>query len=97
MCKRLKDDAEWAVAPYRLSLPDLTVAGTGVGVDSVGVGQYQTRSLKLFEDKIGQFPSGSKFVLDRWYRPQNNDERTLEAEVRTILEKHGRSLGTLLD
>jgi hypothetical protein len=97
MCKRLKDDAEWAVAPYRLSLPDLTVAGTGVGVDSVGVGQYQTRSLKLFEDKIGQFPSGSKFVLDRWYRPQNNDERTLEAEVRTILEKHGMSLGTLLD
>jgi hypothetical protein len=59
------------------------------------VAQYGTRSLKLFEEKISQFPPGSKFVLPRWYRPSNSDERKLEAEVRTVLEAHGMSLETL--
>jgi len=92
MCKQLKNDAGWAVAPYQLNLPDLTMPSVGMAADSIGVAQYGTRSLKLFEAKISQFPPGSKFVLGRWYRPSNSDERTLEAEVRTILEKHGMSL-----
>jgi hypothetical protein len=92
MCKGLKDDAGGAVTPYRLSLPHLTMPSVGRAADSVGVAQYGTRSLKLFEAKISQFPPGSKFVLDRGYRASNSDERTLEAEVRTILEKHGMSL-----
>jgi hypothetical protein len=92
MCKQLKNDAGWAVAPYQLNLPDLMMPSVGMAADSIGVAQYGTRSLKLFEAKISQFPPGSKFVLGRWYRPSNSDERTLEAEVRTILEKHGMSL-----
>jgi hypothetical protein len=97
MCKRLKDDANWAVAPYRLELPHLTMPVAGAAADSVGVAQYGTRSLKLFEAKISQFPPVSKFVLDRWYRASNSDERTPEAEVRTILEKHRMSLGIARD
>jgi hypothetical protein len=92
MCKQLKNDAGWAVAPYQLNLPALTMPSVGMAADSIGVAQYGTRSLKLFEAKISQFPPGSKFVLGRWYRPSNSDERTLEAEVRTILKKHGMSL-----
>ena len=92
MCKGLKDDAHWAVSPYQLSLPHLTMPSVGLATDGIGVAQYGTRSLKLFEAKISQFPKGSKFVLPRWYRPSNSDERKLEAEVRTILEKHGMSL-----
>jgi hypothetical protein len=64
----------------------------GMAADSIGVAQYGTRSLKLFEAKISQFPPGSRFALRCGYRPSNSDERTLEAEVRTILEKHGMSL-----
>jgi hypothetical protein len=92
MCKQLKNDADGAVAPYQLHFPDLAMPSVGIAADSIGVAQYGTRSLKLFEAKITQFPPGSKFVLGRWYRPSNSDERTLEAEVRTILEKHGMFL-----
>ena len=92
MCKQLKSDADSAVAPYRLNIPDLTLPTLGMPADSIGVAQYETRSLKLFEAKISQFPPGSMFVVGRWYRPSNSDERTLEAEVRTILERHGMSL-----
>jgi hypothetical protein len=92
MCKQLKEDAGRAVAPYQLNLPNLTVQSVGTVADSIGVAQYETCSLKLFEAKISQFPPGSKFALNRWYRASNSDERTLEAEVRTILEKHGMSL-----
>ena len=96
MCKRLKDDAGWAVAPYQLNLPDL-MPSVGMVADPIGVAQYGTSSLKLFEAKISQFPPGSKFVLGRWYRPSNSDERTLEAEVRTILERRGMSVGISQD
>lgn len=94
MCKGLRDDAHWAVSPYQLSLPHLTMPSVGQAIDGMSVAQYGTRSLKLFEEKISQFPPGSKFVLPRWYRPSNSDERKLEEEVRTILAKHGMSLET---
>lgn len=92
MCKRLKDDARSAISPYQLSLPHLTMPSVGLAIDGIGVAQYGTRSLKLFEEKIGQFPPGSKFILPRWYRPSNSDERTLETQVRAILAKHVMSL-----
>lgn len=92
MCKRLKDDARSAAAPYQLNLPLLTMPSVGMADGYIGVAQYGTRSLELFEAKISQFPPGSKFVLPRWYHPSNSDERTLEAEVWTILEKHGMSV-----
>ena len=92
MCKGLKDAASVAVSPYQLSLPLLTMPSVGVVNDGINVAQYGTRSLKLFEEKIRQFPPGSKFALSRWYRPSNSDEQKLEAEVRTILARHGMSL-----
>lgn len=92
MCKQLKDDARSAVAPYQLNLPLLTMPSVGIADGYIGVAQYGTRSLELFEAKIIQFPPGSKFVLPGWYRPSSSDERKLEAEVRTILEKHGMSM-----
>jgi hypothetical protein len=91
MCHGLKDAASVAVSPYQLSLPLLTMPSVGVVNDGISVAQYGTRSLKLFEEKIRQFPPGSKFVLSRWYRPSNSDEQKLEAEVRTILAKHDMS------
>jgi hypothetical protein len=92
MCKRLKDDSRWATGPYQLNLP-VFATQSGVTADGfIGVAQYGTRSLKLFDAKISQFPPGSKFILPRWYRPSNSDERMLEAKVRAILEKHGMSL-----
>lgn len=94
MCKSLKDDASWAVAPYQLNLPDLSMPSVGTAADSIGVAQYATRSLNLFEAKISQFPPDSSFVLGRSYLPSNSDERTLETQVRTILEKHGMSMVT---
>ena len=95
MCKRLKDIAGSAVAPYQLDLPDLTTPSEDMGDVFIHVAQYGTSSLKLFEAKISEFPPDSKFVLDRWYRPHNSDEQKLEAEVRAIIEKHGMSLTQL--
>jgi hypothetical protein len=97
MCKQLKDDASGAAAPYQLNFSVSTMPSAGMPDVSIGVAQYGTHSLKLFEAKVSQFPPGSKFVLSRWYRAPNSDERTLEAEVRTILEKHGMSLGVSQD
>jgi hypothetical protein len=71
MCKRLKDDAGRAVTPYQLNPPHLTMPSIGTAAVGIGVAQYGTRSLKLFEAKISQFPPGSKFFLGRWYRPSN--------------------------
>ncbi|HEY1579251.1 MAG TPA: hypothetical protein VGF82_19465 [Terracidiphilus sp.] len=92
MCKRLKDDASFAVAPYQLHLQDLAIPSGAMSTDWVGVAQYQSRSLSLFDEKIGQFPPGSKFVFGRWYRPANGDELRLEQRVRSIIEKHGMSI-----
>ncbi len=92
MCKRLKDDTHASTGPYQLTLPDSVMQSGKIVDEFIGVAQYGARSLLLFEAKISQFPPGSKFVLPRWYRPSNSDERKLEAEVRTILEKHGMSL-----
>jgi len=97
MCKQLKDDAHWAVSPYQLDIPDSSNPMLSMAYEAVGVAQYGTRSLKLFEEKISQFPPGSRFALERWYHPQNNDERTLEAKVRAILVKHGMTLETSQD
>ena len=49
--------ADWEVAPYRLDLPKLSMSN-GVVNEFIGVAQYGTRSLKLFEAKISQFPPG---------------------------------------
>jgi hypothetical protein len=92
LCKQLKDDAKGAATPYQLNLSVSMMPSAGMPDVSIGVAQYRTHSLKLFDAKVSQFPPGSKFVLSRWYRAPNSDERTLQAEVKTILEKHGMSL-----
>ena len=64
----------------------------GLATDGIGVAQYGTRSLKLFEEKISQFPPRSEFVFFPWHRPSNSDEGKLEEQVRSIIEKHGMSI-----
>lgn len=92
MCKDLKEEADLARPPYEVDLPRLTMTSDDLLNQNIVVARYQSRSLKLFESKISQFPPGSHFVLERYYHATNSDERKLEEEVRTIIEKHGMSL-----
>jgi hypothetical protein len=92
MCEQLREDARRAVAPYSLDFPNTRTSLNGIDDGPIAVAQYQASSLKLFEQKISQFPAGSKFVLFRWYRPNNSDEKRLDIEVRAILERQGMSL-----
>jgi hypothetical protein len=91
MCERLKGDADQAAPPYQIELPHPEDSSESVADLWIRVAQYQTRSLELFEQKISQFPPGSKFLLSR-NRPFTGDDQKLEAQVRSILEKHGMSL-----
>jgi hypothetical protein len=91
MCKDLKEVADLARPPYEVDLPDLTMSNDLLDQNIV-VARYQTCTLRLFEEKISQFPPGSQFSLERYYRATNNDQRKLEEQVRAIIEKHGMSL-----
>jgi hypothetical protein len=92
MCEQLKADADAASPPYEVSLPNLAMSFGRISDQNIGVAQYAARSLELFEAKISQFPPGTQFVLERYYRSSTGDERTLEEKVRAIIEKHGMSL-----
>ncbi len=96
MCKDIKEIAEEMKPPYEVHLPDLTMSDELLD-QRIFVARYYCHSLKLFEEKITQFPPGSKLVLPRWYSPQNSDERKLEEQVRAILTKHGMFLEQLQD
>ena len=91
MCKDIKEIAEEMNPPYEVHMPDLTMSDDLLD-QHIFVARYHCHSLKLFEAKISQFPPGSQFVFERYYRPSNSDERKLEEQVRAIIEKHGMSL-----
>lgn len=94
MCRELKSAGRTAVSPYDLFILDQQMPPVGLPADNIVVAQYVTSSLTLFEEKISQFPAGSRFVLPRWYRPSNRDEQKVDAEVRAILARHGMSVET---
>ncbi len=51
------------------------------------IAQYSAKSLELLDDKIDQFPKGSRFSLIK-RSPQTDDQKNLEEKVQSILEKH---------
>jgi len=55
------------------------------------IGQYGMKSMELFEAKIGQFPGGTKFVLNRNMVRSDEQER-LEREAVEMFKRHGMVL-----
>jgi hypothetical protein len=96
MCERLRGDTELVGPPYEVNLPDFADSSESMVIQYINVAQYRTKSLELFEAKISQFTPKSHFVLRR-NGPSNSDEQKLEAQVRTIIEKHGMSLDNSKD
>jgi hypothetical protein len=60
-------------------------------MESYEIGQYDLKSLELFEAKLAQFPAGSKFSLIPT-SPRNGDQLKLEKEVEALFTKHGMTL-----
>jgi hypothetical protein len=90
VCWQLKNLAAFDRQPYFV-FPPAIIVGTP-GLLSFGVAQYKTSSIEQFEQKILQFPSGSRFVT----RPMpfaKSDERPLIDEVQAVFRKHGLILG----
>jgi hypothetical protein len=88
MCTQMKQIAYQAKSgsgPYPIS------AYRSGRNENYQVAQYNLKSLELFEAKIAQFPRGTRFSLIP-ISPQNQDQRQLENEVQTILEKNGMTL-----
>ncbi len=89
LCWQLKNLAALAKPPYVVPSPVIFV--TLGGFVSFGVAQYQASSIEQFEQKLLQFPSGSRFVT----RPTpfaNSDVRPLVDEEQAIFRKHGLTL-----
>jgi hypothetical protein len=55
------------------------------------VAQYHPTSLELLEEKIAQFPRGTRFSLIST-SPQNRDQMQLEDQVQELFEKNGMTL-----
>jgi hypothetical protein len=88
MCTQMKqiaDQAKSGSGPYPIS------AYRSGRNENYQVAQYNPKSLELLEAKIAQFPRGTRFSLIPT-SPQNQDQRQLENEVQTILEKNGMTL-----
>jgi hypothetical protein len=88
MCTQLKqiaDQAKSGSGPYSIS------AYRSGRNENYQVAQYNPKSLELLEAKIAQFPRGTRFSLIPT-SPQNQDQKQLENEVQTILEKNGMIL-----
>jgi hypothetical protein len=59
--------------------------------DGYRIDQYSCKSLELFEAKLAQFPSGTKFTLTQVY-PRTGDQLRSEAEAEPLFKKHGMTL-----
>ena len=83
MCEQLRQTApEAPKQPYMIT--PYSAGNSG----SIQVAQYQEMSLELFEQKIKQFPRGTKFTMAARQMP-TADQRALEEQVCDILEKNG--------
>jgi hypothetical protein len=67
--------------PYGVSA---TNAGPWIGLQ---IGQYQSKTLEMFEAKVKQYPRGTRFMIAD--PPQGNREKAMEDQMRTVLEKNG--------
>jgi hypothetical protein len=88
MCTQLKQIADQSKSSSELYPISAYRSGRN---ESYQIAQYNPKSLELLEAKIAQFPRGTKFSLIPT-SPQNQDQKRLESEVQTILEKNGMIL-----
>jgi hypothetical protein len=56
------------------------------------VAQYEFHSLEALKEKLAQFPSGTKFVLQT-PRVESTDNDQILGELRTFLSNHGMAVG----
>ena len=85
MCTQLRVTVEYAGPPYLVSVYRARNS------ESYGVAQYSAKSLTLLDEKIAQFPNGTKFVLAPKLQQAEN-QTALEDEVKKIFEKNGMAL-----
>ncbi|MGB7846497.1 MAG: hypothetical protein WBL63_12845 [Candidatus Acidiferrum sp.] len=86
MCDQVKQTAESAKAK-----PFFVSAFKRGSLQNFQIAQYSAKSLELLDEKIAQFPRGSKFVLAD-SPPNTEDQRHLEDQVKALFEKHGMVL-----
>lgn len=82
VCRTAKQMAqEVGPGPYSLMVFPQPDSGT-----TFSISQYQIKSIALLEEKVAQFPKGTRFVL-----PDIGDPK-LEEELRVVFAKHGMIL-----
>jgi len=86
MCKELRRLASDASSPK----PTVSIHGSAP-YEGYWIGQYNSKSLELFEAKMTQFPSGSKFTLIP-ISPRNGDQLKLEEQAQALFKNHGMTL-----
>ena len=61
---------------------------------SYEVGLFDASNMKLFEEKLDQFPAGTKFTLQHVTCPDQHSQNLLEAGLPALFLKHGMELVT---
>ena len=85
ICTQLQITVEHAGPPYYVT------AFRARNIESYGVAQYTAKSLTLFDEKVAQFPRGTKFALMPG-SPQAEDQKALGDDIQKIFEKNGMAL-----
>ena len=85
MCWELKNLASLATSSPQVSL------NAPAPYDGYRIGQYSCKSMELFEAKLAQFPTGTRFKLVRQF-PQTGNQLKLEQEAQALFKNHGFTL-----
>ena len=86
MCQQLNQLAERA-----RTMPHSISAYKQGRSENYEIAQYSAKSLELLDDKMDQFPKGSRFSMIK-SNPQTEEQKKLEDSVQSMLEKHGMVL-----
>jgi hypothetical protein len=85
VCDPLKSIRMHSQPPYRVYIQTSSLA------PSYGVAQYQLATTDQLDEKLAQFPKGTKFELIR-NRTKSSDERAAEEEAAAIFKRNGMTL-----
>jgi hypothetical protein len=85
ICTQLQQFAATAGPPY-----NVTLYKSGENQNHQ-IAQYTEKSIDLLEEKLGQYPKGTKFTLISG-SPATADQKSLEQEAATVFAKHGMKL-----
>ena len=86
MCRELRQLGSEASAPT----PSVSIHPSAP-YEGYWIGQYNSKSLELFEAKLMQFPAGSNFTLAP-ISPRSGDQLRLEEKAQALFMKHGMTL-----